>query len=153
MKNNIELNTVLPTREREKHDELEVQDWREAGIETGVRVRVKWEKRDALLVYLRLRLITEVQFTAGMLFRLDFYAIGKEPRVISAYRPFIDQSGDQEWRGEWGEIRKRAAKRYNKAARKLAGKALLDMAISCICRGEFVGPGRIKRLRQALDLL
>ena len=90
---------ILPTRERAKHDELEVQDWREAGIEAGqVRVRVKWEKRDALLVYYHLGHLgqgneRETRFNAAMKFRLDWYALGKEPRVTARYADFINAAG------------------------------------------------------------
>ncbi|KKL53835.1 hypothetical protein LCGC14_2271400, partial [marine sediment metagenome] len=63
---------------------------------------------------------------------------------------YIDHGGNGEW---WNEIKTRASKRYDKAARRLAKKGLLDIAITCICRGENVGKGRIGRLRMALDLL
>ncbi len=112
--------------------------------------RADLDRRDALLVYKRLRLITEDQLTAGLLFRLSWYGAGKEPSLISAYADFIDREGARE---SWGERRLRAEKRYNKAARRLAKKGLLDIAISCICRGENVGKGRVVWLRQALDLL
>ncbi len=138
---------TLPPPERGQHDRITLLETPVAGVMVA---RADLDRRDALLVYTRLRLITEDQFTAGMLFRLDWYALHKEQRVISAYADYIDMGGNGEW---WNEIAGKAQKRYDKAARRLAGKGLLDIAITCICWGEKVGKGRIKRLRQALDLL
>ncbi len=138
---------TLPPPERGQHDHITMLETPVAGVMVA---RADLDRRDALLVYTRLRLITEDQFTWGMLFRLDWYSLHKEQRVISAYQDYIDHGGDYEW---WDEIRVKASKRYDKAARRLAGKGLLDISITCICRGENVGRGRIKRLRQALDLL
>ncbi len=139
---------ALPPIERGQHGEdIEMIETPVAGV---MAARVKWEKRDALLVYTHLRLITESQFSAGMLFRLDWYALHKEQRVVAAYAAYIDQGGSSE---AWNGIRTAATKRYDKASLKLAAKGLMDISITCICRGENVGPGRIVRLREALNIL
>jgi len=138
---------TLPPPERGQHDRITMLETPIAGVMVA---RADLDRRDALLVYTRLRLITEDQFTHGMLFRLDWYSLHKEQRVISAYQDYIDSGGNSEW---WNEIKTRASKRYDKAARRLAKRGLLDISITCICRGENVGKGRIGRLRQALDLL
>ncbi len=138
---------TLPPPERGQHDRITLLETPVAGVLVA---RADLDRRDALLVYTRLRLISEEQFTWGMLFRLDWYALHKEQRIISAYADYIDLGGNRGW---WDEIVSKAAERYDKAARRLAGKGLLGIAISCICRGENVGVGRIKTLRLALDTL
>ncbi len=147
---------ILPPTERGKHDELEVQDWREAGIKAGeVRSRVKWEHRDSLLVYYHLGHLgrgdtRETRFSAAMKFRLDWYALGKEPRVTARYADFVNAMGSPE---AWNDIRERAARRYDRAARALGQKGLLVLVIDVACQGEFKARGRMERLVQGLDIL
>lgn len=143
---------ILPSPEREKHDELELIESNQAGV---MRARVRWEKRDALWVYYNLGHLgrgntRETRLAAGMHFRLDWYALGKEPRVTGRYMDWIHQAGSPE---AWNDIRERAGRRYDKAARALGNKRLLTLIIEVACRGEFMGAGRMKRLVKGLDIL
>ena len=156
MRNMPDDDFILPPVEREKHDELEVQDWREAGIKAGeVRSRVKWEKRDSLLVYYHLGHLgkgdtRETRFNAAMKFRLDWYALGKEPRVTARYADFINAVGSPE---AWNDIRERAGRRYDRAALALGSKGLLSLVIEVACQGQFTARGRMRRLTRGLDIL
>lgn len=143
---------ILPPLEREKHDELELIESSQAGV---MRARVKWEKRDSLLVYYHLGHLgrgdtREKRFEAAMKFRLDWMALGKEPRVTVRMEPFIDAVGSPE---AWNEIRERAGRRYDKAARALGSKGLLTLIIEVACQGQFTARGRMGRLTQGLDIL
>lgn len=143
---------ILPPLEREKHDELELIESSQAGV---MRTRIKWEKRDSLMVYYHLGHLgrgntRETRFNAAMHFRLDWYALGKEPRVTARMEPFIDAVGSPE---AWNEIRERAGKRYDKAARALGRKGLLALVIEVACQGLFTARGRMKRLNAGLDIL
>ena len=143
---------MLPPAEREKHDKLDLIESSQAGV---MRVRVRWEKRDSLFVYYNLGHLghgndRETRLAAGMYFRMDWYALGKEPRVTARYADFINQAGSPE---DWNDIRERAGRRYDRAARALGSKGLLTLVISVACRGEFTARGRMGRLVQGLDIL
>ncbi len=144
--------TILPPRERGQHDELELIETRQAGI---LAVRVKWEKRDALLVYYHLGHLgrgneRETRFNAAMRFRMDWYALGKDPRVTARYADFINAVGSPE---AWNDIRERAGRRYDKAARALGSRGLLTLLIEVACQGQFTARGRMVRLRKGLGVL
>ncbi len=143
---------ILPPIEREKHDKIELIETAQAGV---MRARVKWERRDALLVYYNLGHlgkgdIRETRFNAAMKFRLDWYALGKEPRVTARYADFINAVGSPE---AWNDIRERAGRRYDRAALALGSKGLLLLVIEVACQGEFKARGCMKRLVRGLDIL
>ena len=143
---------ILPPSERGQHDALELIETAQAGV---MRARVKWERRDALLVYYHLGHlgrgdVRETRFNAAMKFRLDWYALGKEPRVTARYADFINAAGSPE---TWSDIRTRAARRYDRAALALGRRGLLALVVEVACQGEFKGRGRMKRLLQGLDIL
>lgn len=143
---------TLPPRERGQHDELDMIETRQAGV---LAVRVKWEKRDALLVYYHLGHLgkgneRETRFNAGMRFRMDWCTLGKDPRVTARYADFINATGAPE---AWNDIRERAGKRYDKAARALGTRGLLTLVIEVACQGQFTARGRMIRLQRGLGVL
>ena len=143
---------ILPPLEREKHDELELIESSQAGV---MRTRVKWEKRDSLMVYYHLGHLgrgntRETRFEAAVRFRLDWYTLGKEPRVTARMEPFIDAVGSPE---AWNDIRECAGRRYDRVSRVLARKGLLTLIIEVACQGQFTARGRMKRLNMGLDIL
>ena len=143
---------TLPPPERGQHDVLELLETPQAGIKQA---RVKWEHRDSLLVYYHLGHLgrgdpRETRFNAAMKFRLDWYALGKEPRVTARYADFVNAVGSPE---SWSDIRERAARRYDRAALALGQARLLALVIDVACQGEFKARGRMKQLVQGLDIL
>ncbi len=148
--------TILPTQERAKHDELEIQDWREAGIESGqVRVRVKYELKDALFFYrnaghLGRGNVAETRWGAGMSLRLDYRACGRDKAVIAMYGEFIQGTGQDD---AWGDIREAAERRYGKVSRKLADAGLLALIITVACEGTAAGRGKMGQVCRGLDIV
>ncbi len=143
---------TLPPPERGQHDVLDLIETPQTGIKQA---RVKWEHRDSLLVYYHLGHLgrgdeRETRFNAAMKFRLDWYASGREPMVTMRYAPFINKSGAPE---EWHDIKRRANKRYERAASALGRKGLLGLVIDVACQGEFKARGRMTQLVRGLDIL
>ena len=147
---------ILPTEERAKHDKLETQDWREAGIEAGqLRVRVKWEMTDALFYYRNAGHLgkgneAETRWGAGMRLRMDFHATGRSKSITSKYADFIQGSGHAD---DWDAIREAAEKRYGKAAAALGQAGLLALIISVACEGNKAGRGKLGEVCRGLDIV
>ena len=150
---------ILPTEERAKHDKLETQDWREAGIEAGqLRMRVKWEMTDALFFYRNAGHLgrgneAETRWGAGMRLRMDYQACGRDKRIIAIYGEFIGGKNAFGVESAWNDIRKAAEKRYGKAAAALGQAGLLALIISVACEGNKAGRGKLGEVCRGLDIV
>ena len=150
-----------PTPERGAHNEIE---WLETPI-AGVMVpRVK-ELKDALIFYrnaghLGGSWLAERRWAAGMRFRMDYMACGRDKNIIMRYGEFISGTGHEQ---AWSDIRDAAERRYGRAALALGREGLLAIIITVACEGSPVGHpgdtsrtgsgGRMGEVRRGLDIL
>ncbi len=146
---------TLPPPERGQHgEEIELIETSQAGIMVA-----RVENADALRFYFKRGSLGhgrsgEDRYMAGMWWRLDFAASGREPSVVGQISERIPGGGD-----DWSQIKIDANRRYERAAATLAKAGLLDLLLSVaafgqpIC-GHWRKRGRhMTRLREGLDIL